>query len=120
MVSALAVPEESTDCYGKQAGELGSIAFKDGALVGSLNYVTDYTGFNGSDESEQSGYYLAFTVNADGVTMQLTKDPVACDRAPAVNVVFLGADKETAAAAKLKLIKDSKTTTVTMQNILFK
>ena len=44
-----------TDCYGKQASELGSVTFEERFLIGTLNKVTEYTGFSSVAE-EQTGY----------------------------------------------------------------
>ena len=96
-----------TDLYGKEASELGEFKIsRSGAVTGSANYVTGYTGFNGSDTNEQEGYYfpLAFTQSqaVREVTMQVVgsaNPPVKMD---AENVVYLG---KTAAAAKKKQIE---------------
>ena len=70
VVSAVA---DEVDVLGKDAGDLQEdIAIADGAITGTLKYVTDYTGFSG-DVSEQSGNYLAIKVeaNADTITVEL-------------------------------------------------
>lgn len=111
------------DCYGKQAQELGNVEFEssEGMFVGNLNYVTGYTGFN-SDPSEQTGYFLPFTTNsAEEVKMYVSDagKQVVCDKAPTVNVVFLGATKEIAEKATLKLVKGGQTTIIPMTGITF-
>lgn len=63
----------STSILGKQVSELQSgIAVGANAITGTLNYVTDYTGFSG-DVSLQEGNYLALKVDsdADSVTVEL-------------------------------------------------
>ena len=46
--------------YGKNVSDLQSnIVIGDDSISGTLNYVTGYTGFNGSETSEQSGNYIA-------------------------------------------------------------
>ncbi len=112
-----------TDCYGKQAQELGTVTFDGQAPAGTLNYVTGYTGFN-SDPSEQSGYFLPFTISAteeSEVKMWVSDGgkQVVCDKDPTVNVVFLGAEKETAQQATLKLVKDGQTTEIPMDAVIF-
>ena len=79
------------------------VTFDGQAPAGTLDYVTGYTGFN-SDPSEQSGYFLPFTINAAEeaeVKMWVSDEgkQVVCDKSPAVNVVFLGATKEIAQEA---------------------
>lgn len=122
MGSVEAVTGEA-DCYGKQAQELGAVTFDGKAPAGTLDYVTGYTGFN-SDPSEQSGYFLPFTISATEeaeVKMWVSDEgkQVVCDKAPAVNVVFLGASKETAQKATLKLVKDGQTTEIPMDAVTF-
>lgn len=110
-----------TDCYGKLANELGTLTFENGAFTGTLNRVTGYAGFN-SDPSEQDGYFLPFTISDDGEVKMYVKDSakqVVCDKAPIVNVVFLGASKDVAEKATLKLVKNDKTTTISMGGITF-
>ena len=60
-VSATATPKAASDTvYGKQVSELQSnVVVNSDAILGTLHYVTGYTGFNGSEVDEQSGNYLA-------------------------------------------------------------
>ena len=44
---------------------------------------------------------------------------MVCDKDPTVNVVFLGAEKETAQQATLKLVKDGQTTEIPMDAVIF-
>ena len=70
VVSAVA---DDVDVLGKDAGDLQEdVAIANGAITGTLKYVTGYTGFSG-DVSEQSGNYLAIKVeaNADTITVEL-------------------------------------------------
>lgn len=111
----------TTDCYGKQAQDLGSVTFDGQAPTGTLKYVTGYTGFN-SDTSEQSGYYLAFTIDDTEEVKMYVKDAgkqVVCDKSPTVNVVFLGATKDIAEKATLKLVKSEQTTEIPMTYVTF-
>ncbi len=93
-----------TECYGLQSQALGEVTFGAKRLTGNLNYVQNYTGFSG-DTKEQNGYFLAFQYDGDDTLQMAVRSttPVTVDAAPAVNVVFLGADKETAEAAVLHL-----------------
>ena len=70
VVSAVA---DDVEVLGKDAGDLQEdVAIANGAITGTLKYVTGYTGFSG-DVSEQSGNYLAIKVeaNADSITVEL-------------------------------------------------
>ena len=69
-ISAVA---DDVNVLGKDAGDLQSdIAIANGAITGTLKYVTGYTGFSG-DVAEQSGNYLAIKVeaDADSITVEL-------------------------------------------------
>ena len=69
-ISAVA---DDVDLLGKDAGDLQEdLAIANGAVTGTLKYVTGYTGFSGNVE-EQSGNYLAIKVeaNADSITVEL-------------------------------------------------
>lgn len=111
-----------TDCYGKQAQELGSVAFEGRFLTGTLNKVTEYTGFSSVAE-EQTGYYLPFLYDgSDSLKMYVktAEKQFPVDKSPTVNVVFLGADKATAEKAVLHLVKeDGAMTEVYMTGITF-
>lgn len=51
-----------TERYGMAVSDLQSdIAIADGAITGTLKYVTDYTGFSG-DPNLQSGNYLSLKI----------------------------------------------------------
>ena len=54
------------DLLGKVVADLQKdVAESTGNVVGTLNYVEDYTGFSG-DPEEQEGHYLAFKVGYNG------------------------------------------------------
>lgn len=112
-----------TDCYGKQASELGAVTFDGIFLTGTLNKVTGYTGFNESVVEEQSGYYLPFLYDGTDTLKMYVKTAekqFAVDKSPTVNVAFLGADKATAEKAVLHLVKeDGAITEVYMTGITF-
>lgn len=67
------------DLLGKLVGELqDNVVVNDGAISGTLKYVTEYTGFSG-DESMQSGNYLAIKSEAFGgatITVELINGTV--------------------------------------------
>ncbi|MBS5370900.1 hypothetical protein [Amedibacterium intestinale] len=111
-----------TDCYGKQASELGSVTFEERFLIGTLNKVTEYTGFSSVAE-EQTGYYLPFLYDGTDTLKMYVKSAekqVTVDKSPTVNVVYLGADKATAEKAVLHLVKeDGAMTEVYMTGITF-
>ena len=60
-----------TDVYGLNVNQLQSDIVIDGTdISGTLKHVTEYTGFNTADESEQSGNYLALKVEVpEGATV---------------------------------------------------
>lgn len=70
-------------------------------ITGTLHYVTNYTGFDASEPSEQVGNFLALKINAsslEGVTTVVelvggTKGPVNLDSD--MNVVFHIQNKDT-------------------------
>lgn len=111
-----------TYCYGKQASELGSVTFEERFLIGTLNKVTEYTGFSSVAE-EQTGYYLPFLYDGTDTLKMYVKSAekqVTVDKSPTVNVVYLGADKATAEKAVLHLVKeDGAMTEVYMTGITF-
>lgn len=60
------------DLLGKVVADLQEdVAASAAAIVGTLHYVTGYTGFSG-DPDEQEGNYLAFMVSYDGAYTRLT------------------------------------------------
>lgn len=106
LYSVIGTIKGDTDLYGKKASDLGIFKIsKSGAITGSAEYVTGYTGFNGADVNEQEGYYfpLSFTQSQEvrEATMQIEgsqNPPVKMEKN---NVLYLG---KTAAAAKKKKI----------------
>lgn len=61
----------AVDLLGKVVGDLQeSVSIEDGAITGTLNAVTGYTGFSG-DPEEQSGHYIAVKATAvEGATIK--------------------------------------------------
>lgn len=60
------VDDGETERYGKAVEDLQEdiVIQGNGKIVGTLKYVTGYTGWSG-DPDEQEGHYLALTVEAD-------------------------------------------------------
>lgn len=83
---AVSAVDEGIDLLGKDASDLQEdISIDNGAVTGTLKYVTDYTGFSSKVE-EQSGNYLAIKVEAVAgavITVELINGtvghPVALD-----------------------------------------
>lgn len=66
----------ATQAYGKNVSDLQTNVNVTGdAISGTIKYVTGYTGFNGSNPTEQEGNYLALDFNAtpwpDRMTVEL-------------------------------------------------
>ena len=75
----LTVPTGSEeDFYGKNPDELmsGVSVKENGAVTGTLLYVTGYTGFNASVPAEQEGHYFAFTLTKSGTLMTFRKNGI--------------------------------------------
>ena len=100
-----------SDVLGKTLGELqDGVEVYNGITSGTLYKVTNYTGFNGSDESEQNGYYLVFfnkVADAKAAGYSDIKFFVVGGSGKEVtpdegmNMIFLGATPEIAAKKKL-------------------
>lgn len=55
------IPAAGQELYGKTVGDMvenGMEVLEDGTVKGTFKYVTDYTGFNGSEPDEQEGYLI--------------------------------------------------------------
>lgn len=94
--------------YGKQASEFGTFKFaKSGIVSGSANYVTGYTGFNGSNAEEQEGYYLPIAFKPSAEVKEAYMKVIGSEN-PAVkmdanNIVFLGKDDITAGGKEIEI-----------------
>lgn len=111
-----------SDVLGKTLGELQSgVEVYNGITSGVLYKVTNYTGFNSTDVTEQNGYYLVFFNNvtdAEAVgysdikffVVGGTGNEVTPDEG--MNMIFLGATPEIASKKKLgmKATLTTKTT----------
>lgn len=105
------VPASDATFLNKTASELQSnVKIQDNEISGTLNYVTEYTDFSGLEE-EQSGHYLAFTVetnrlNSETIYVQLLdsrhKNPVPLDESGEVVVRLTDT-----ATQKLKVMNES-------------
>ena len=73
---------DGTNLYGKTAKELQSdIVIGESEITGTLHHVTEYTDFNPSNVTEQSGNYLALDIKADeGATVKF--ELVGGDKGP--------------------------------------
>lgn len=97
---------------GKQVNELQSdvVVIPNEEITGTLHYVTGYTGFNGSDPTEQEGNYLALKITAsEGTTTTVElvggkTGPVELDED--MNCVLLVSNKDTQ-TVKIKSTNDS-------------
>lgn len=71
---------QTTDLLGKIVSELitpDTYVAMDGSVVGTINYVTGYTGFNSTKPSEQEGYYFPIKMKATGTKMTIKKNGTA-------------------------------------------
>lgn len=89
----LTVPAQSKVLLGKQVSEMISpdtYVAVNGAVMGTLNYITDYTEFNTANPEEQKGYYFPFVL-ADGIgsvgtsKMTIIKNGIASDEKTDMN-----------------------------------
>lgn len=67
--SVLTIPAQGTDLLGKKVSDMISpetYVATNGAVMGTLKYVTGYTQFNASKPAEQEGYFFPLTL-ADGI-----------------------------------------------------
>lgn len=90
--------------------------------MGTLSKVTGYTGFNETDPSQQSGYYLPFLYEGDKdikMYVNSSEKQVNVDKAPNVNVVYLGATKTAAKKAILHLVDQDNDIPVDCSKLTF-
>lgn len=89
----LTIPAQSKTLLGKTVSEMISpdtYVAVNGAVIGTLNYITDYTEFNATKPEEQKGYYFPFEL-ADGIgtvgtsKMTIMKNGVASDEKTDMN-----------------------------------
>lgn len=107
LYSVLSIISGETELYGKEAQDLGTFTIaKNGEVSGKANYVTGYTGFNGSDENEQEGYYFPLAFKQSQEVREAYMQVVGSKNGPvkmdAENVIYLG---KTAATAKKKQVE---------------
>lgn len=128
--------EEEADVLGKKLNVIQrGVVIKNKIMTGELLKVAEYTGFNGSDKSEQNGYYLVFWVDKDAATTAgyseikffvvggKNTDGVEPDQG--MNVIFLGDTEEDVykktlgMKAKLTIQVDDETTVEDTVEIAF-
>ena len=122
------------DLLGKDAAELASgLEINEaGQVTGTLNYVTDYTGFNGANVAEQNGYYFPFKVDipeeADGtitgtitVTQGEDQRTINLDTTDGTTIIFMGADEATARTKQVSISIDwdSEGVMYPTENVIF-
>lgn len=76
LTDKVSIPSGETELYGKTVSDLASNleVQSDGKVTGTLNYVTDYTGFNSAVVEEQSGNYFPFSLEVTGTNMTFKKN----------------------------------------------
>ena len=94
---------QTTNVLGKLVSELqaADVTVGESEITGTLHYVTDYTGFDASEPSEQVGNFLALKINASSIedvttVVELvggTKGPVTLDTD--MNIVLHIQNKDT-------------------------
>lgn len=117
----LSVPEG--DVYGKQVTDLATgLAFDgNGVATGQLKKVTDYNGFDGTNVSYQSGYFLPFVATLPEGTVSATMAVIGGSgkkvniKDEPYNVARLGATKEEAQARYVQIEYSDNSTTRIMK-----
>lgn len=109
-----------TNLLGKKASDLQTnIAVSGTEITGTLKYVTDYTGFHGSNPVEQEGNYLALHATAEPsgatITVELIggtsgKGPVKLDPD---GIIVLRITNKTSQKVKVTATKDKTVKTIT-------
>ena len=111
----------SEDLFGKTVSDLQeNVSIGNGAITGTLKYVTGYTGFS-SDTEMQSGNYLvihAVDANADSVTVEVvggTSGPRTLDSDGIIVLRIANKDTQTVRVISYKdgVSKDTKTYSLT-------
>lgn len=75
----MTIPAAGQSILGKTVGELikdDVAVLADGSVIGTLNYVKDFTQFNVSDSAEQKGHYFPFNLTQRGSKMTFKKNGV--------------------------------------------
>ena len=111
----------SEDLFGKTVSDLQeNVSIGNGAITGTLKYVTGYTGFS-SDTEMQSGNYLvihAADANADSVTVEVvggTSGPRTLDSDGIIVLRIANKNTQTVRVISYKdgVSKDTKTYSLT-------
>lgn len=92
------------DLLGKTASDLGDYYISDGNIMGTLNFVDEYTGFSSKVE-EQEGYYVALEVdkwqdNSFRVDRTTGKGKAVKFNGDGIMIVWLGGDTDMAKTAQ--------------------
>lgn len=90
---------------------------------GSLKKVEGFEGFDRSHPSNQSGYYLPFTVepksHGDAVSIQVNEKPEVTSPEDNTFIILLGADEHTGKAKTIKVKSGSTTYTMDLAGLTF-
>lgn len=125
LYSVMSTIKGDTELYGKKASELGSFQLaKSGAVTGEANYVTGYTGFNGTDENEQKGYYFPIAFTQSQEVREAYMKVVGSENGPVKmdpqNVVYLGSDAAAARNKQIEITSGSNRWVLSFQGVDFK
>lgn len=83
------------------------------SITGTLNKVSDYIGFDGSDTGNQSGYFLALTVNtvpiADKITVESIGGKNLSVKTDGKKSYVIKVENKDTQSIKITAMKDSQT-----------
>ena len=85
----LTIPSHDAKWLGKEISEMISkdtFVDSQGVVRGKLNYVKGFTAFNGTNVTEQEGYYFPVKLTTTGSTMTIMKNNIA--REDKTNITF--------------------------------
>lgn len=85
----LTIPSQDAKWLGKEISEMISkdtFVDSQGVVRGKLNYVKGFTAFNGTNVTEQEGYYFPVKLTTTGSTMTIMKNNIA--REDKTNITF--------------------------------
>lgn len=98
--SYVVIPEPDVEILGKKVSEFGNVKIENGNLSGYLNFIKDFTAFNGSNVNEQNGYYLplGWTTNTKytNPTMCVVNGSNKVVNMDEDNLIFLGSNQDVA------------------------
>lgn len=112
-------PEDpSKNVLGKLTSELQTgVTIVDGEATGTINYVTDYTGFDGSNPELQEGHYIVIkiadidskAVSVTGAIVPGISGPAEMINDPDLDIVLRITDKDTQKATFVQTDADGNT-----------